>query len=176
MRVTCQRCRTQIFRKQTGYNTVDAAIRNRHSFYDGFEPSPEGWEIKPGAGGWLCPQCVKAFDNVIEDFLKGVAADDAKEIVDKCTTVDAVEVPPIKVGDTAYFIIHGKIYKAEVYLIRREHHKRYGMRSEISASVGQYSSVGASFDDFGKTVFLTEEEAEAALAKMDGGNEDANTN
>lgn len=86
-------------------------------------------------------------------------------------TVDAVEVPPIKVGDTAYFIIHRKIYKAEVYFVRWEHHKRYGIHSEISANVGQYSSVGASFDDFGKTVFLTEEEAETALAKMDGGNE-----
>ena len=29
-------------------------------------------------------------------------------------------------------------------------------------------AVGASFDDFGKTVFLHREEAEAALAKMDG--------
>ena len=39
-------------------------------------------------------------------------------------TVDAVEVPPIKVGDTAYFIIHGKIYKAEVYFVRWEHHRQ----------------------------------------------------
>ena len=27
------------------------------------------------------------------------------------------------------------------------------------------------FDDFGKTIFLSREEAEAALAKMDGGND-----
>ena len=86
-------------------------------------------------------------------------------------TVDAVEVPPIKVGDTAYFIINRKVYKAEVYLIRWEHHKRYGIHSEIYANVGQYSSVGASFDDFGKILFLTEEEAKEALAKMDGGND-----
>lgn len=87
---------------------------------------------------------------------------------DDAPTVDAVEVPPIKIGDTAYFIINSKIYKADVYLIRWEHHKRYGIHSEISANVGPYSSVGASFDDFGKTVFLTEEAAKEALAKMDG--------
>ena len=86
----------------------------------------------------------------------------------KLPKVDAVEVPPIKVGDTAYFIINRKIYKADVYFIRWEHHKRYGIHSEISANVGPYSSVGASFDDFGKTVFLTEEAAKEALAKMDG--------
>ena len=83
-------------------------------------------------------------------------------------TVEAVEVPPIKIGDTAYFIIHGKIYKAEVYFIRWEQHRQYGIHSEISANVGMYSSVGASFNDFGKTLFLTKEEAKAALAKMDG--------
>ena len=88
--------------------------------------------------------------------------------IGKTPTVDAVEVPPIKIGDTAYFIIHRKIYKAEVYFIRWEHHRQYGIHSEISANVGQYSTVGASFDDFGKTLFLTEEEAKAALAKMDG--------
>ena len=92
--------------------------------------------------------------------------------IDDIPAVDAVEVPPVKIGDTAYFIIHGKIYKAEVYFIRWEHHKQYGIHSEISANVGQYSSVGSSFDDFGKTVFLTEEEAKVALAKMDGGNDD----
>lgn len=103
---------------------------------------------------------------------KAVDIDMVIQFVENRPTVDAVELPPIKVGDTAYFIINRKIYKAEVYYIRWEHHKRYGIHSEISANVGQYSSVGASFDDFGKTVFLTKEEAEAGLAKMDGGNED----
>lgn len=77
-----------------------------------------------------------------------------------------MELPPVKVGDTAYFIIGGKVYKAEVHFIRWEQHKQYGIHSEISASIIPNYSVGASFDDFGKTVFLTREEAEAALAKM----------
>ena len=106
------------------------------------------------------------------DYLEteyGFSRDAISKLVQNAPTVDAVELPPIKVGDTAYFIINRKIYKAEVYYIRWEHHKQYGIHSEISASVGFYSSVGASFDDFGKTVFLTEAEAKAALAKMEGG-------
>ena len=70
MRVTCQRCGAQTFRKQTGYNTIDAAISNRHSFYDVFEPMPQGWEIKHAAHGWLCPQCVVLFNNAINGFMR----------------------------------------------------------------------------------------------------------
>lgn len=70
MRVTCQRCGTQTFRKQTGYNNVDAAICNRHSFYEEFEPMPDGWEIKHAANGWLCPQCVEVFNETINKFMQ----------------------------------------------------------------------------------------------------------
>ena len=69
MRVTCQRCGVQIFRKQTGYNTVDAAIENRHSFLDVFEPMPEGWKIEHKANGWLCPQCAEMFNGIVQKFM-----------------------------------------------------------------------------------------------------------
>lgn len=94
------------------------------------------------------------------------AMEDALQRVIYAPTVNAVELPPIKIGDTAYFILDRKVYRAEVYYIRWSHHERFGISSEISASVSTNSSVGASFDDFGKTMFLTEEEANAALAKM----------
>ena len=68
MRVTCQRCQTQIFRKQTGYNTLDAAMANRHSFLDVFEPMPEGWKINHELGGWICPKCSEQFDAIILKF------------------------------------------------------------------------------------------------------------
>ena len=42
MRVTCKRCGTNVFMKQTGYNNIDAASKNRHSFLDQFEPMPDG--------------------------------------------------------------------------------------------------------------------------------------
>ena len=70
MRVICQRCGSRIFLKQTGYNNVDSAMANRHSFVDQFEPIPDGWVIKHDAGGWLCPKCAEAYDNVMRRFLK----------------------------------------------------------------------------------------------------------
>ena len=72
MRVTCMRCGTQTFRKQTGYNTVDAAIARRHSFLDQFEPMPDGWKIRQEAGGWLCTQCNKTFDSVIKEYMASI--------------------------------------------------------------------------------------------------------
>ena len=74
MRVTCQRCQTQIFRRQTGYNNIDAAMVNRHSFLDVFEPMPEGWKIKHEAGGWLCTECVKKYDVIIQKFMADTKA------------------------------------------------------------------------------------------------------
>lgn len=70
MRVTCQHCGTQTFQKQTGYNNIDAAITNRHSMLDQFEPMPEGWSIKHDLGGWFCPECIKKYNQVIENFKK----------------------------------------------------------------------------------------------------------
>lgn len=69
MRVTCQRCGAQTFRKQTGYSSGDAAIRNRHSFYDEFEPMPDGWKTEHAANGWLCPKCAKEYDSTMRVFM-----------------------------------------------------------------------------------------------------------
>ena len=59
MRVTCNCCGCQIFRCQVGYNNVNAAIANRHSFCDVFEPLPEDWHIVHDLGGWVCGRCYK---------------------------------------------------------------------------------------------------------------------
>lgn len=72
MRVTCQRCGVQTFCRQTGYNNVDAACANRHSFLDQFEPVPDGWKIRHEAGGWLCPECNKSFDSVIQEYMTSI--------------------------------------------------------------------------------------------------------
>ena len=74
MRVTCQRCGAQIFLKQTGYNTIDAAMVNRHSFYDKFEPMPNGWEINHIAHGWLCPQCIEQFSKIFNEYMQSANA------------------------------------------------------------------------------------------------------
>ena len=68
MRVTCQRCGEQTFRKQIGYNNIDAMSANRHSLLDQFEPMPDGWTIKHDVGGWCCPDCIKEYNLMIEKF------------------------------------------------------------------------------------------------------------
>lgn len=68
MRVTCQVCGEQVFRKQTGYNHIDAAHENRHSLLDQFEPMPEEWQVKHDLGGWCCPDCIKKYNSMVENF------------------------------------------------------------------------------------------------------------
>lgn len=72
MRVTCNHCGKQIFLKQTGYNSVDAAIKHRNSFYDTFEPMPNDWVIKHDLGGWVCGDCLKQYNEIIKKFNGGV--------------------------------------------------------------------------------------------------------
>ena len=77
-----------------------------------------------------------------------------------------VVLPPVKNGDNLFYILNEKIYEGEVYRIAYENYlgKIY---TSISADRG-YNVYGAHFEDFGKTVFLTREEAEAALKEREG--------
>ena len=67
---------------------------------------------------------------------------------------NGVIVPPCKVGDVVYSIHNGKVFGGKVIVI-------YIFESHLAFAV----SGGGYFreDDFGKTVFLTKEEAEQAL-------------
>ena len=65
---------------------------------------------------------------------------------------------PCKVGDTIYVIFDGKIWDGEVYHISYSDY--YG---KITATAWVKQGISAAFEHFGKTVFLTLEEAEAAL-------------
>lgn len=108
--------------------------------------------------------------NLYLDGMKGTPRPRSElyDIIDRIgeqPTVDAV-VLPCKVGDELFFVLNGKIYPAVVRLLLWDYRKDKGVHSEILANPNPYFSVGASFDDFGKTVFLTRDEAEAALAKM----------
>ena len=96
---------------------------------------------------------------------------------DKAPTVDAV-VLPCKVGSEVFNIWKSfddngvenfEIYIGEVvsFSIQKDSIWAY-------CQYGNGLNLWHTVDDaFGKTVFLTREEAEAAIAKMDGGNEDA---
>lgn len=74
-------------------------------------------------------------------------------------------VPPCKVGDTVYIIIHGKIYEGEIYHISYSDY--YGkVTSAVWTKIDFLTaSIGVAFEDFGKTAFFTRAAAEAALGK-----------
>lgn len=73
-------------------------------------------------------------------------------------------VLPCKVGDTLFFVMNGEIYSGVVRYLHWKQSKIFDVHSEVLANTTPYASLGASFDDFGKTVFLTREDAEQALA------------
>ena len=49
IRVTCQRCKKQIFRRKISV--------------DEFEPMPKGWKVNRDYyyHGWWCPECIKNY-------------------------------------------------------------------------------------------------------------------
>ena len=79
---------------------------------------------------------------------------------------NGVIVPPCKVGDTVYIInrIYSGFRKAEVRAIYYTEDKKYYPKPHI---IVQYDlargRARVNFTDFGKTVFLTREEAEQKL-------------
>ena len=96
------------------------------------------------------------------ELMIGVGADKWKEIA-LADKEGRLVVLPCKVGDTVFFVIKEKIYEAQICILQWYEHSR-GVVSEIRGDVVG-GSVGASISDFGKTVFFTREEAEAALKK-----------
>lgn len=85
----------------------------------------------------------------------------AQAVTDHHTASGAV-VPPCKVGDTAYFIINGEIYKTTICYIQFCQ-RETGTITEIRGSINASHSVSAEFSEWGKTVFPTYKEAEQAL-------------
>ena len=67
---------------------------------------------------------------------------------------------PCKVGDTVYIIIGGRIFEGKVYHISYSNYS-----GKVTSYVVTEHGACASFDHFGKTAFLTREEAQAALEK-----------
>ena len=70
---------------------------------------------------------------------------------------------PCKVGDTVYMIHHQKVYEAKVT------NKCHVVKNILYISCeDSYWINNICCDDFGKTVFLTQEEAEQKLKEMEG--------
>lgn len=103
----------------------------------------------------------------IEDILDDdYDLDRLKELVEADREGKCV-VLPCKVGDTVYIPTRFEIAEREVYEIFVENSAKFYAKDNKGIGL----SVFFFADDVGKTVFLTREEAEAALEKMKGGNE-----
>lgn len=101
---------------------------------------------------------------------------------------NGVIVPPCKVGQTVYAISESRISECRVYeicicgnekIIMTDHNCDYDCKGCPFSSWGQdysgehscqgeYGTYSFAFEDFGKIVFLTREEAEKALAEREG--------
>ena len=106
---------------------------------------------------------------------------------------EQIIVPPCKVGDAVYVISKSRVKEAKVDEVHRySHYKGFGMRIFVvfdcdddcegcpfeawsQSYCGEwdcgnaYGCAELAEDDFGKTVFLTKEEAEKALAERSDG-------
>lgn len=76
---------------------------------------------------------------------------------------NGVIVPPCKVGDKVFFIVDMSGHSAFNDFVTDDTVTKIGVTTK-----GLLYEKGFNFADFGKTVFLTKEEAEKALAEREG--------
>lgn len=83
------------------------------------------------------------------------------------SVIERAILPPCKVGDTVYCKYwNGGFVKCTVSMITQQVDKPLKLRLSANGSV----SIEYTVNDFGKTVFLTKEEAEKALAERSSSN------
>lgn len=61
--LTCDRCGESVFLRHTGYGERDGG----YTRWDKFESPPEGWDYVHNIGD-LCPNCARAYKQMIEEF------------------------------------------------------------------------------------------------------------
>ena len=104
------------------------------------------------------PHGTYTLENVIEPlYIENVMA--------KYLLENGVIVPPCKVGDVVYLImdaetVHRRILETEVIEISMNNRKQVHL---MTTKKYRYNFTMVPFEDFGKTVFLTREEAVAKL-------------
>ncbi len=77
---------------------------------------------------------------------------------------NGVIVPPCKVGDKVYVLINGKVEKTKIFSMIAEtedNHWIYILKCNVFLGVSMFKKF-----IFGKTVFLTKEEAEEKLKEL----------
>lgn len=87
-------------------------------------------------------------------------------LVEDMLKATSITVPPVNIGDEAYFIINGEIFPAVICLI--DYCQRKGsIQTEIRGTVSESHTVSARFNDWGSTVFATRKDAEDVLFPCD---------
>lgn len=102
-----------------------------------------------------------------EIFSKPVS-DNTEKIADYLLA-NGVIVPPCKVGDTVYVISRYYTGTWLIYSCTVEYITKYNSNSFINAVFSRDINFGLNIVEFGKTVFLTREEAEQTLKKLKEG-------
>lgn len=129
-----------------GFSAIDAAV-NRLADYEDTGLAPEEVTALQASNQELKKDALPLLRAKIEERL--------------------VELPPIKIGDTAFFIINKHIFGGRVYFMRWEHHESFGIRGDISADC-VVGTISASLFDVGKTVFSSRKKAEEVLKGQEG--------
>ena len=106
----------------------------------------------------------------LKELLRGKSIDqevDVEYVADFLLS-EGVLVPPCKVGDIVYKIFGGKIVEMRAVAIPLLI-TSLGAHLSVTAENRREACISLDLDDFGKTVFLTREEAEKALAERSEG-------
>lgn len=100
--------------------------------------------------------------NDIPPFI-GMTGGCVQQMLDTVADANAIQLPPVNIGDTAFFVIDGNVYEAKICLMQWCK-TRYGTTSEIRGEVYSNHSVSAKFEDWGKLVFASKDDADKVRA------------
>ena len=118
---------------------------------------------------------IELVDKAKEEYANDVTDRAETDYIVECLLNEGVIVPPCKVGDTVYYVSDSPIclsvqantiYEADVSRIITT---RYGTTLVIQIHNSYGCTEIPDVNDFGKTVFLTREEAEKALQGVSNG-------
>ena len=109
----------------------------------------------------------KTYDNLCKEIAEEIAKCPSTDMIRDAKTTNTVVKPPVEIGDTVYFIMNGEVYKTTVVLLSWTQYSDKSIRSEIRGEVCPFHTFGATWDEWGKVVFGTEEEAKIMLTKKE---------
>lgn len=118
----------------------------------------------------LCDRCYKKMDGIREDSIKEILGDNydldrLKEMVESDREGRCV-VLPCKLHDKVFFVENGCVKETEVDSFHNWTSGRWKISTHTDRMFDHWKGYEIDFSGINKTVFLTREEAEAALEKM----------